>query len=187
MRLRTHPLIVHARAASALLVVLLALLAGCSTSPPADAFKLPPTSLADRQMQSRRFDTMDQQDLLAASVGVLQDLGYALDVSNADLGVLTASKELDAENSGQIAAAILLAVLGQSPQPWDDDQRVRVCLVVNQSLENPEASLVRITISRVIWNTQGQITRAETLNVPELYQAFFDKLSKATFLQAHEI
>jgi hypothetical protein len=118
---------------------------------------------------------------------VLQDLGYALDISNADLGVLTASKQLDASNAGQMAAMILLAALGGGSTPIDDDQKVRVCIVVNESLENKGSSIVRITISRFIWNTHGQITRAETLQEPELYQAFFEKLSKSTFLEAHNI
>jgi hypothetical protein len=125
--------------------------------------------------------------MLAASAGVLQDLGYALDVSNSHLGVLTASKVLDAENPGQIAGVVLLAVLTGSGGAWDDDQQVRVCVVVNDSLEEPGSVVVRTTISRVIWNTAGQITRAEALNEPELYRIFFEKLSKSTFLEAHQI
>lgn len=186
------------------LKVLLALglvcLAACSSQAEKDAFKLPESSLADRQLESRRFDTLDRSDLLDASVGVLQDLGFTLDITNSELGILTASKQLDAKNVGQIAAAagmvtasVLLAILLQDVSQLntipavDDEQKVRVCLVVNDSLENKGASVVRITISRVIWNTRGQITQAETLKQPELYEAFFDKLSKATFLQAHNI
>lgn len=160
---------------------------GCVSGPPKDAFQLSATSLADRQIQSRRFDSLDEQLILASSVSVLQDLGYALDVSNADLGVLTASKALDAKNAGQIATMVLLAALGGGATPIDKDQKIRVTLVINSSLEVKGSSVVRITMNRIIWNTQGQITKAETLSEPELYQAFFDKLSKATFLEAHEI
>jgi hypothetical protein len=163
------------------------LLSGCASGPPKDAFQLSATSLADRQIQSRRFDSLDEQGILASSVSVLQDLGYALDVSNADLGVLTASKKLDASNAGQIAGMVLLAVLTGASGPVDDDQQIRVTLVINNSLEEKGASVVRVTMNRIIWNTQGQISAAETLNQPELYQAFFDKLSKATFLEAHQI
>lgn len=170
-----------------LCLIAIALLAGCASGPPPEAFRMSATALEDRQMQSRRFDTLDESSLLAASVGVLQDLGYALDISNGDLGVLTASKELDATNAGQVAAMILLAALGGGSTPVDDDQKVRVTLVVNESLENKGSSVVRVTMNRFIWNTQGQITKAETLKEPELYQAFFAKLSKATFLEAHEI
>ena len=170
-----------------MLATILFFLIGCASAPPKDAFQLSATSLADRQIQSRRFDSLDEHLILASSVSVLQDLGYALDVSNADLGVLTASKALDATNAGQIAAMVLLAALGGGAAPVDKDQKIRVTLVINESLEVKGTSVVRITMNRIIWNTQGQITKAETLNEPELYQAFFDKLSKATFLEAHEI
>lgn len=169
------------------LIALFVLLAGCASGPPPEAFRMSTTALEDRQMQSRRFDTMDETGILASSVGVLQDLGYALDISNADLGVLTASKQLDASNAGQMAAMILIAALGGGATPIDDDQKVRVCLVIYPSREDKGSTVVRVTMNRFIWNTQGQITKAETLTEPELYQAFFEKLSKATFLEAHEV
>ena len=186
-------------ALSMLLIPGLISLSGCGSSPDKGLFKLTQSSLADRQLESRRFDTLDRSELLNAGVGVLQDIGFTLDITNSELGILTASKELDATDAGQMAvaagqvtASVLLAILLQdisqlSIPVIDDDQKVRICLVVNQSLENRDASVVRITISRVVWNTKGQITRAETLKQPELFEAFFDKLSKAVFLQAHSI
>lgn len=162
------------------------MVAGCE-SIPKDAFQLSPTSLEDRQLQSRLFSTLDHQKMLSASAGVLQDLGYALDLSNGDLGVLTASKDLDATNAGQVAGAVLVALLGGGATPVDKNQKVRVCVVANDSLESKGSSIVRVTINRVIWNTQGQVTRAEAIKEPELYQAFFEKLSKSTFLEAHQI
>lgn len=169
------------------LIATLILLTSCASGPPKDAFQLSATSLENRQIQSRRFDSTDEEAILAASVSVLQDLGYALDVSNSDLGVLTASKALDAQNAGQIASMILLAALTGAATPVDKDQKIRITLIINNSLEVKGASVVRVTMNRIIWNTQGQPTRAETLNEPELYQAFFEKLSKATFLEAHQI
>lgn len=187
MELKIGPYLNLTRCTGLVVTLLVVLLSGCASGPPPEAFRMSSTALEDRQLQSRRFDTLDETGILAAAVGVLQDLGYALDISNADLGVLTASKELDATNAGQVAAMILLAALGGGSTPIDDDQKVRVCLVINESLEEKGSSVVRVTLSRFIWNTRGQITRAETLKDPELYQAFFTKLSKATFLEAHEI
>mgnify|MGYP006081244987 CR=1 FL=1 len=187
MKLKISPYSNLTRRATLVCTLFIVCLSGCVTGPPPEAFRMSATALEDRQMQSRRFDTLDETGILAASVGVLQDLGYALDISNADLGVLTASKELDATNTGQVAAMILLAALGGGSTPIDDNQKVRVCLVINESLEDKASSVVRITMNRFIWNTQGQITKAETLKDPELYQAFFAKLSKATFLEAHQI
>ena len=170
----------------AALFLCLVVLAGC-TSLPKDAFKLSPTSLEDRQLQSRKFTTLDSKLLLAAGAGVLQDMGYIIDESNSALGVLTASKEADARDTGQIIGAVALALLTGVVTPTDEKQKIRVCLVIQQALDEQTSSVARITIQRVIWNNQGQIARVESIHSPELYQAFYDKLSKATFLEANQI
>ena len=171
---------------TASLVLFMSVISGCA-SVPKDAFKLSPTSLEDRQLQSRKFTTLDNKLLLSAGAGVLQDMGYTIDESNSSLGVLTASKQADAKNAGQIAGAIALALLTGSVTPTDKEQKIRICLVIQEALDDPTSSVSRITIQRVIWNTQGQISRVESINAPELYQAFYDKLSKATFLEANQI
>jgi len=159
---------------------------GCATVPK-DAFKLSATSLEDRQMQSRKFTTLDTKLLLSSGASVLQDLGYTIDESNVGLGVLTASKQADATNAGQIAGAVMLALLTGTVTPTDDEQKIRICLVIQDGLADESSSIARITMQRIIWNTQGQISRVESINAPEIYQAFFEKLSKATFLEANQI
>jgi hypothetical protein len=174
------------RAVLACLLLSVLVLTGC-TALPKDAFKLSTTSLEDRQLQSRKFTTLDDKLLLSSGAGVLQDLGYVIDESNVSLGVLTASKSADAENTGQIVGAVLLALLGGQPAAIDDRQKIRICLVLQESLDDSSSSVARITIQRIIWDSQGKISRVESINSPELYQAFFDKLSKATFLEANQI
>jgi len=169
-----------------ILIVILFVLSGCA-GVPKDAFKLSATSLEDRQLQSRKFSTLDNALLLSSGASVLQDKGYSIDESNVDLGVLTASKQADATNAGQIAGAIVLALLTGTVTPTDDEQKIRICLVLQETLDDADSSVARITIQRVIWNTQGKVSRVESINAPELYQAFFEKLSKATFLEANQI
>ena len=159
---------------------------GCAGIPE-DAFSLSPSTLEDRQMQSRRFQTLDDAHLINSGMGVLQDLGYVIDEANAELGVLTASKTVDAENAGQIVGAVFLALLTGTMMNTDDDQTIRVCLVLQPSLEETGSSVARLTMQRIVTSHSGVINRVESITAPELYQAFFDKLSKATFLEAHEI
>lgn len=167
-------------------IACLLILSGC-TSLPEDAFKLSPTSLEDRQLQSRKFTTLDNKLLLSSGASVLQDMGYTIDESNVPLGVLSASKKADAKDAGQIAGAIALALLTGTVTPTDDEQKIRICLVIQEALDDETSSVARITIQRIVWNTQGKIARVESINSLELYQAFFDKLSKSAFLEANQI
>jgi hypothetical protein len=178
--------IMFGRAALTSLLLSMLVLSGCTTIPK-DAFQLSATSLEDRQMQSRKFSTLDDTLLLSAGASVLQDLGYNIDESNVELGVLTASKQADAKNTGQIVGAVMVALLTGTVTPTDDKQKIRICLVLQESLDDPNSSVARITMQRIIWNNQGKISRVESIKSPELYQAFFDKLSKSTFLEANQI
>ncbi len=65
-----------------------------------------------RQMQTRRIDGISEKDLLNASVGVLQDLGFEIDEAETKLGLIVASKDRSAFTPSQIAGAIALALLG---------------------------------------------------------------------------
>ena len=85
------------------------LLSGCQ-SIPKEALILSPTTLQERDQQSRYFDTQDEETILSASAGVLQDLGFTLDESETRLGFIVASKERDATNAGQVAVARLPTV-----------------------------------------------------------------------------
>ncbi len=166
------------------------LLTACATVPP-NAFMVTPEILQQRQLESRRYDSIKEADLLTASANVLQDLGYNLENSETKLGVLTASKERNAVNAAEVTAALIVAALGGGAMPISKDQTIRVALVVRPSYDSEgkpmlESHQVRVTFQRVVRRTDGSI-RAQTLNDPQLYEGFFDKLSKSVFLEAHKI
>ena len=235
------------------LLLVTVMLGGCMPKLPADALQMKPDALADRQMQTRRFETTNNMTMLSAASGVLQDLGFTLEESEVPLGVLVASKERDATSGAQVFGAILLAALAGVPQAIDDTQTIRASLIMRHIADSKDEdkeqkltlkeiariqgeiedaiasglvkhypkdirakvakqiakntadslthnlstlasvhmtggeSTVRVTFQRVIVNTQGQITRAEQVNDPEIYREFFERLSKSVFLEAHQI
>jgi hypothetical protein len=157
---------------------------GCQKSA-SEALRMDKATLQDRQMQTRYFETTNEQDILIATAGLLQDLGFNLDESESKLGVLVASKERDATNGGQIVLAAFVAGAGGGNMPVDKMQRIRASVVTSRTANNRVS--VRVTFQRVVINTYGQVSTAEKLAEPQMYQGFFEKLSKAVFLEAHSI
>ncbi len=196
--------------------ILMAIVAGCANKIPKDALQLSPTALADRQMQTRRFETANYDKMLTAASHVFQDLGFNLDETDRTLGLLVGSKKSSAVSGGQVFGSILLALFTGVAQPIDKEQTIRASLVMRE-IQNtitptakpvvtttkrgktkrgsavahrepqPTQSTVRITFQRVVINDRGMITRTEQINDAKIYQEFFDKLSQAVFLEAHEL
>jgi hypothetical protein len=162
------------------------LLTSCIETIPPEALIFSKDTLANRQLQTRKFDTKSEKELLTAASGVLQDLGFNLDESAPGVGVLVGSKNRDATDSGQVVAAIALAVLFGSNMPIDKEQKIRASLITRPS-EVGKGHLLRVTFQRIVWNTQGAVSKIEPINEPLIYQEFFEKLSKSVFLEAQKI
>jgi len=180
-------------------MVLVAMLDGCIYGGnPVDMLAPTPQDAADRQMQTRRYDGVDDATLLSASVHVLQDLGFTIKVSDTQLGFIEGSKEQEAKAPGQKAGLLFIQMLlvalassqGSSAQlpsePPPEEQTVNVMLVIAPAGPHyPHSRLVRVTFSR--WVRQPLQMVAGTLREPELYGAFFQLLSKSIFLEAHQL
>ncbi len=168
------------------------LFAGCVSVPP-DILKLPADQLAKRQQQTRQYETTDESKILSACVGVLQDLGFTIDKGESHLGVIFASKDRAVDNGGQIAAATLMTVLsalgGSSANYYKEvekNQKIRAS-VITQKNANGSKILARVSFQRMVWNMAGELSRIETLKEEDLYQGFFEKLSKSVFLEEQKI
>jgi len=179
---------------SILLIVFL--MVGCVTPPPIDLFVSTPQLLKQRQLETRRYDEIMDIELITACANVLQDLGFNLENSETKLGVITASKERDASNAGEIAGAIVVGVLTTLVGvpvilSTSKDQTIRVSLVVRPVLDSNSEKLayshfVRINFQRVVRRTDNRVYY-ETLTDPELYINFYAKVSKSVFLEAQKI
>jgi hypothetical protein len=183
------------RKAAGLTLALAGLLGACqhdnSVEAQTSALRLTNDSLAQRQQQLRRFDTLDERNLLAAGAGVMQDLGFLIQETSARAGLIMADKDRDAVEAGQVAGQMFLALLisamgGKADPIWDQTQKIRISLATRPSADKA-AIVARVTFQRVIWNNKNQLSKLETIDDPKIYQEFFDRLSQSVFLQAHEI
>ncbi len=174
-----------AAAVSIIMVFLTFPLVACQPKIPKDALALSPTSLKDRQLQTRIFETNDEMMLLTASAAVFQDSGYTIEESEVPCGVIVSSRDRDVTETGEVVGSIAAGVCLGAPLPYDTRQRV-VASLVTRPIDDRRIA-VRVTFQHIVWNDQNQISKREQINDPEIYREFFAKLSKSVFLTAHEI
>ncbi len=152
--------------------LLAACLAGCALEAPTDLFTPTEDMLQARQRETRRYKGLSEQELLSASVAVLQDMGFVLTETNTRLGILTGSKN----RTGNVFHA---------------NQNISVTLVVRPMLDDkgnpvPKHHDVRVNFNRVILYTNGK-SKAENLRNPQLFTEFHDKLSKSVFIEGQKL
>jgi hypothetical protein len=175
------------------LAILAVAAAGCETVP-RDAFRLTESALETRHTQTREYDNVSEVQILSASTAVLQDLGYAIDEVEKPLGVLSASKRADARNDmetlGNLAMDATQCVLtffvgcsGQRYRSGDALQDIRLTLIALPVHNKENATSVRVTMQRIVWDRDERLSEQETIASPDVYQAFFQKLSKSVFLE----
>ena len=161
---------------------------------PRDAFRLSESALATREIQTREYRSISDKAILSASTAVLQDMGYAIDEIEEPLGVLSASKRADATSGikafGSLAMdgvkcvfSFMLACNGKNYSKLDDVQDIRLTLISRPQLDNENDVVVRITIQRIIWDKKGRLSEQQTITDHQVYASFFDKMSKAVFLE----
>lgn len=155
------------------------LLGACATKIPPNALQLSPESLKDREMQTRYFETGDEQSLLSSSAQVLQDLGFNIVDSETDLGLIVGSKHRDSQDAGQIAASVTLALLLGVYMPTDQDQIIRVSLVTRPldfNRDQPEAITDKLR-QALVEKIKG---KTRTVLDTELQQGLKQKLPEST-------
>jgi len=166
------------------LIFLFGTLVGCASTIPPEALQFQPDTLANRQLESRKYEIKNEKELLTASNSVLQDMGFNLDESAMPLGVIVASKNRDATNMVKKVVSVISSIYGRELD-YEKDQKIRASLVTKPAAGN--GFIVRVTFQRIVSDQKGRIVRNEQISDPMIYQEFFDKLSKSIFLQAQNV
>lgn len=164
----------------------------CQSDIPSEALQWRPESLERRQLQTRRFDTENEAELLSACSGVLQDLGFNITESHAPLGLIVGQKERDASEVKQVvgSTAVFIVTLALGAPVWiptDKDQTIRVSIVTRPFDAERKSTAARVTFQRVVRNSENRISKIEGIEDAKIYQEFFERLSKAVFLEAQQI
>lgn len=175
-------------------LLLITLLSGCASQVPRAALRLEESTLEVRSVQTRTLAAPSETAILTATIAVLQDMEFQIDRIERPLGVISASKVSDADNSaekvGLFFVDLLCAVGGgggcDSLSSARDEQRTMLTMVVLPSLERSGEYSVRITIQRVIYDKKSRVRIQERISTPETYQAIFDDLRRSLFIEVNE-
>lgn len=172
----------------ALLPAAAIVLAGCATQPDPGLLRLSESTLEIRAMQTRTFAAASETEVLAATAAALQDMEYNIDQIDAPLGILTASKESDADSGSEKTTRFLLDLLcgcGGS-QFAADTHVITITTVVLPSLAAQGEYVTRITIQQITYDKSSQISSLGVIDAPEAYQAIFERLSKSLFIEVND-
>jgi len=153
-------------------------LTGCAVNTLQDSTA---TQLQIREIQSREFDTNNTKLVMKSMMNVLQDEGFIIKNAVAELGLLSAEKNIDVENKG---TAFLLCALQGNAARWSKQQVLEASANVS---EFGNKTRVRINFQTKTIDNFGCPKDIQTLNDPQYYQLFFDKVSKGIFIQEQNI
>lgn len=156
---------------------LLCLLVACT--PPAKQHLK--TQLEVREFQTRTFDTPKTDEVLTAVVEAFQDQGFMVKNVVPQVGLVSASREVDVENDGQ--AAFQVFFMGQNAV-WSKNALIEA--TANVKTQGGRTK-VRANFQEKVMNNRGGTDSVTTIEDPKFYQDFFDKISKSIFIEKQKI
>ena len=153
------------------------LLSACATSTP----KPVRTQLEIREFQTRTFETGKTNEVLSALVEAFQDEGFMVKNVVPEVGLVSAVKESDVEDSAQ--ANLRIFFFGQNAM-WSKNSTIEATANVRS---HGGRTKVRTTFQEKVMNNRGGVDFIETIENPEYYQMFFDKVGKSIFIEKQKI
>lgn len=172
-------------------VLLAASLAGCT------AGREPPkTQLEVREFQTRTFDTADHKLVMKAMLNVLQDDGYVVKNAVVDLGLITATKDIDVApgrsgSGGLLGGTVVFGgpggVIFGGPQNQPGYNKTETRDFTGNVSEFGAQTKVRVSFQRKVLDNRGDVVEVEAIEDPVFYQDFFSRMDKSLFLQKEQL
>lgn len=136
------------------------------------------SQLEIREIQTRTYDTSDSKMVLKTMLNVLQDDGFIVTEGNADLGLLSATKELDLQSQGAVFWGTFFNL------SWDKNAIVEATANVS---EFGKQTRVRVNFQQKVYDSTGAVSTVDQITDPKFYQEFFAKVDKGLFIQKENI
>lgn len=142
----------------------------------------PMTQLQVREFQTRSFETDKTDDVLSAVVDAFQDQGFMVKNVVPQVGLVSAIREVDVEDSGN--AVLRTFLMGQNAT-WEKNAVIEA--TANVKTHHGNHTKVRLTFQEKILNNRGGIDKVHTIEDPKFYQNFFDKIGKSIFIERQKV
>ncbi|HUX80544.1 MAG TPA: hypothetical protein VMW10_12495 [Alphaproteobacteria bacterium] len=139
------------------------------------------TQLEVREFQTRTFDTAKTEEVLTAVVEAFQDQGFMVKNVVPQVGLVSASREVDVEDHAQ--AAFQVFFMGQNAM-WSKNAVLEA--TANVKTQNGKTK-VRANFQEKVMNNHGGTDRVNTIEDPKFYQNFFDKIGKSIFIEKQKL
>lgn len=149
------------------------------------------TQLQVRQFQTREFDTNDIKLVMKALVNVLQDDDFIIKNAVVDLGLISASKEIDLASGERTSnndfwADFFKAIFSDKKSHRSDPAVYNKLKVVEATInvtEYGKRTKVRANFQAKILDNRGNPVEVYTVDDEKFYRDFFVKVDKGIFLQ----
>ena len=154
---------------------------GCASAGP---LRVPATSMGVREIQTRSFENVDAHTALKAAVDMLQDGGFTIERTDADLGLVIGRQAVVRKPGAGLralkymGAALSYGLIGLIPLNKTDELEASV----NVTGIDDDSVRVRIAIHRRFLDKSGRLKKTETLTDGPLYQELFELLGRSLFV-----
>lgn len=139
------------------------------------------TQLQIREYQTRSYDTNDINMVMKAVLNTLQDEGYIVKNAVPELGLLTATKEINVEDPAQV---LLLKLLRKNKAVWAKNSLFEATANVS---EFGSETRVRLNFQVKTYDNRGGVMGVRQIEEPKFYQDFFAKVDKGIFIQKENL
>jgi len=171
---------------SALAVALAAASAGCASGSGARAIA-PSSPLEVRAAQSREYDTADSRLVLKAALNALQDSGFTIRETSAELGLVTGVAEWQSRSESR-GTKILKWVgvpftYGASlliPSGRNEFSTLEATVNVTREADRTRA---RVSLVARVRDAGGSVRSVQAIADPLAYQGLLSRLDKAVYLE----
>ena len=147
-------------------------LTNCASVP-----KIERTQLQIREIQTRTYEILESKLVLKAMLNVLQDDGFIVKTAVPELGLLTATKEIDIEKESESIPAFFF---GGANARWKKNSIIEATCNVSDFRDRCK---VRVNFTQKILDNLGGIIEIRQIYDQKFYQTFFLKVDKSIYIQ----